>query len=62
MMDFHHEPSEQELLDYVNQIIKYKQLMVIKEKKAEQLEAEKRLDFIRAAELGKELISLRNSL
>ena len=62
MMDYHHEPSEQELLDYVNQIIKYKQLMVIKEKKAEQLEAEKRLDFIRAAELGKELISLRNSL
>ena len=62
MMDFHHEPSEQELLDYVNQISKYKQLMVIKEKKAEQLEAEKRLDFIRAAELGKELISLRNSL
>ncbi|WP_462405580.1 DNA primase [Gracilibacillus sp. Marseille-QA3620] len=62
MMDFHHEPSEQELLDYVNQITKYKQLMVIKEKKAEQLEAEKRQDFIRAAELGKELISLRNSL
>lgn len=62
MMTFHNDPSEQELQDYVHQITKYKKMMVIKQKEAEQLEAERKQDIRRATELGQELIMLRNSL
>lgn len=62
MMTYNHDPSEQELHDYVHQITKYQKLLVIKEKEAELLEATRRQDTNRAVELGIELISLRNSL
>ncbi len=56
------ELNDQELSDCINQVLKYKKLLKIKEKEKEQKEAERHKDFLTAAVIGKEIIQLRKSL
>ncbi|CAH2715429.1 DNA primase [Neobacillus rhizosphaerae] len=62
MMSLNEELSNQELTDYIKQVLNYPKLLMIKEKEAEQKEAERQSDFTKAAAIGIEIIRLRKSL
>ncbi|MGP7819060.1 DNA primase [Niallia sp. 01092] len=62
MMDINDEISDQELLDYLKQLLNYEKLQVIKEKKALQKDAERQQDFGRAAQIGMEVLELEKAL
>jgi len=59
MMSMNEELSTAELNDYVKQVLNYPKLLKIKEMTLEQKEAEKLMDFKKAAEIGMEIIKLR---
>ena len=48
MMPLNDEITDQELTDYIKQVLKYQKMLKIKEKEAEQKEAERQKDFSRA--------------
>jgi DNA primase len=54
--------SEQELLDYINQVLKHQKMLKIKEKETELKDAERHHDFTRAKALLAEIIQLRKTL
>ncbi|WP_080845015.1 DNA primase [Cytobacillus gottheilii] len=56
------ELSEQELSDYIKQVLNYQKMLMIKEKKAEAKEAERQKDYNKAALIGMEIIQLQKSL
>ncbi|WP_066064149.1 DNA primase [Neobacillus soli] len=62
MMSINDELSNQELSDYIKQVLNYQKLLKIKEKEVEQKEAERQSDFSKAAAIGVEIIQLRKSL
>ena len=62
MMAVNEEISDQELTDYIKQVLNYQKLLKIKEKEVEQKEAERQGEFARAAAIGIEIIQLRKSL
>lgn len=62
MMPLNEEISEQELSDYIKQVLNYQKMLKIKEKMAEQKQAERQSDFLRAAAIAAEIISLRKTL
>ncbi|MFP7297601.1 DNA primase [Neobacillus niacini] len=62
MMSINEELSNQELTDYIKQVLNYQKLLKIKEKEVEQKEAERQSDFSKAAVIGNEIIQLRKSL
>jgi DNA primase len=62
MMSINEELSNQELTDYIKQVLNYPKLLMIKEKEAEQKEAERQSDITKAAAIGIEIIRLRKSL
>ncbi|WP_409301732.1 DNA primase [Peribacillus sp. SCS-155] len=62
MMSVNEEVSDKELTDYINQVLKYEKLLKIKEKEAEEKEAERRSDYIKAAQIAMEIIQLRKTL
>jgi len=62
MTDLNENISEHELNDYILQVKNYKFTLLIKEKKEEQLRAEREGDIIKAAQLGQEIIQLRYKL
>ena len=62
MMSINEEISNQELTDYIKQVLNYQKLLKIKEKEVEQKEAERQSDFSKAAAIGNEIIQLRKSL
>ena len=62
MLSINDEISNQELSDYIKQVLKYKKLLKIKEKEEEQKEAERQKEFIKAAAIANEIIQLRKSL
>ncbi|MEH7010094.1 DNA primase [Neobacillus niacini] len=62
MMSVNDELSNQELTDYIKQVLNYQKLLKIKEKEVEQKEAERQSDFKKAAAIGIEIIQLRKSL
>ncbi|MFE8695402.1 DNA primase [Cytobacillus sp. FJAT-53684] len=62
MMLINEELSEQELTDYIKQVFNYQKMLKIKEKKAEEKEAERQGDFIKASMIAMEIIQLRKSL
>lgn len=62
MMDINDELSEQELKDYIKQVLNYQKWLKIKEKELEEKEAERRQDFRKAAIIAMEIIQLRKSL
>lgn len=62
MMSLNEEVSDQELSDYIKQVLNYQKLLKIKEKMAEQKQAERQNDFLRAAAIATEIIQLRKTL
>ncbi|WP_053367170.1 DNA primase [Bacillus sp. FJAT-27245] len=62
MMTLNEELGEQELKDYIHQVLKYQKLLKIKEKRNLQKEADAQKDYRKAMELGKEIIELQKSL
>ena len=62
MMSLNEEISDQELSDYIKQVLNYQKMLKIKEKLAEQKQAERQSDFLRAAAIAAEIIHLRKSL
>ncbi len=62
MMPINDEVSNQELTDYIKQVLNYQKLLKIKEKDVELKEAERQSDFIRAAIIAEEIKVLRKSL
>jgi len=62
MMEVNEEVSDQELTDYLKQLLNYEKMLEINEKKALQKEAERQNDFLKAAEIGMEVMLLVKSL
>ncbi|WP_077214005.1 DNA primase [Bacillus dakarensis] len=62
MMSISEELTEQELSDYIKQVLNHQKMLKIKEKEAEEKEAERQKDFIKAAQIAMEIIQLRKSL
>jgi DNA primase len=62
MMSISDECSEQELIDYVNQVLKHQKMLTIKEKQLAQKEAERQKDYNKAALIAMEIVQLRKSL
>jgi DNA primase len=62
MMQISEELSEKELSDYIKQVLNYQKMLKIKEKEAEEKEAERRNDFQTAAVIAMEILQLRRSL
>ncbi|GHH97030.1 DNA primase [Neobacillus kokaensis] len=62
MQSINDELNNQELSDYIKQVLNYKKLLKIKEKEEEQKEAERLKDFLKAAGIANEIIQLRKSL
>lgn len=62
MMALNEEISDQELSDYIKQVLNYQKMLKIKEKMAEQKQAERQNDFLRAAAIATEIIQLRKTL
>lgn len=62
MMTVNEELGDKELSDYINQVLKYEKMLKIKEKRAQQKEADSQKDYPRAIQLGKEILELQKSL
>lgn len=62
MMPLNEEISDQELSDYIKQVLNYQKMLKIKEKMAEQKQAERQNDILRAAAIATEIIQLRKTL
>jgi DNA primase len=62
MMDINEELSNQELMDYMKQILNYDKIVEIKEKKLKQKEAERQQNYVEAAKIGMEVLLLEKSL
>lgn len=62
MMSINDEISDQEMSDYIKQVLNYQKVLKIKEKELEEKEAERKKDFARAAEIAMEIVQLRKSL
>lgn len=62
MIPIEGEISEQELHDYINQVLKQQKMLKIKEKETELKDAERHHDFQRAKALLAEIIELRKTL
>ena len=62
MMSIGEEISDQELSDYIKQVLNYQKMLKIKEKELEEKEAERQKDYGRAAAIAMEIIQLRKTL
>ncbi|MEK3890698.1 DNA primase [Bacillus sp. FSL K6-3431] len=62
MLSIDHEHTEQELRDYVNHVLKYPKMLMIKEKQLEQKAAERNNDHSTAINIAMEIIEIRKSL
>ncbi|MGE8206215.1 DNA primase [Heyndrickxia sp. NPDC080065] len=62
MMPLNSEVTDQEIEDYVNQVLKHQKMLKIKEKENLQKKAEQQNDLNKAISLAKEIIQLRKSL
>ncbi|MED4800821.1 DNA primase [Bacillus atrophaeus] len=62
MLQINQELSEAELSDYVKKVLNHRKWSMIKEKEQERAEAERQKDFLTAASLAQEIITLNRSL
>jgi DNA primase len=62
MMPINDEISDQEMSDYIKQVLNYQKMLKIKEKELEEKEAERQKDYARAAAIAMEIVQLRKSL
>ncbi|PLR68168.1 DNA primase [Bacillus sp. UMB0893] len=62
MLSVNEDISERELADYIKQVLNHQNWLMIKEKEAEKLEAERQKDFVKAANIAMEVIRLKRDL
>jgi DNA primase len=62
MISLNTEVSEQELSDYIKQVLNHQKMLMIKEKEAEKNEAERNRQFKEAAQIAMEIIQLKQAL
>jgi DNA primase len=62
MLIINEEISQKELADYVKQVLNYPKLLKIKEKEAERRDAERKQEFVKAAQIEMEIIKMRRDL
>ncbi|MFB6465780.1 DNA primase [Cytobacillus sp. Hz8] len=62
MLTINEDLQDQELTDYIRQVLNYPKLLKIKEKEAEGKEAERRKDYSHAAKIAMEIIELRKAI
>ncbi|MRX71294.1 DNA primase [Bacillus lacus] len=62
MMQVQDEISEQELSDYVKQVLNHQNWLKIKEKEAEKNDAERAKDYVKAAQVAMEIVGLKRAL
>lgn len=62
MMSINDELSDQELSDYIKQVLNYQKMLKIRDKQTEQKEAERQKDYLKAATLANEIIQLSKML
>ena len=62
MLEINETASDKELNDYILQVKNYNLDLEIKRKKEEQIKAERNKDFVSSAEIGLEIIKLRNQI
>ncbi len=62
MMAINDHVSEEELSDYVKQVLNYRKMLKIKEKEMEGKEAERRRDYKKAAEIAQQIIEMKKAL
>ncbi|WP_338789055.1 DNA primase [Metabacillus sp. FJAT-53654] len=62
MITLNTEVSEQELSDYIKQVLNHQKMLMIKEKEAEKNEAERNKQFKEAAQIAMEIIQLNQAL
>jgi DNA primase len=62
MMSINDELTDQELTDYIKQVLNYQKLLKIKEKEVELKEVEREKDFSKAAVIANEINHLRKLL
>jgi len=62
MQSINEETTEQEISDYIKQVLNQKKLSMIKEKELEKQEAERQKDYVRAATIAMDIIQMRKVL
>ncbi|MBD1382118.1 DNA primase [Metabacillus arenae] len=62
MLQINEEVTDQEIADYVKQVLNYQKLLMIKEKETEKLEAERQREFVQAAKIAMEIVHLKRAL
>lgn len=62
MMSVNEEVMENELTDYIKQVLNYPKWLMIKDKEKEKKEAEHKQDFVKAAQIGMEIIKMKKAL
>ncbi|MCA1054868.1 DNA primase [Rossellomorea aquimaris] len=62
MMSISDECTEQELMDYVQSVLKHQKMLKIKEKETERKEAQRQNDYRKEAQIAMEILQLRKSL
>jgi len=62
MITLNSEVSEQELSDYIKQVLNHQKMLMIKEKETEKNEAERNKQFKEAAQIAMEIIQLKQAL
>ncbi|WP_246940431.1 DNA primase [Bacillus pinisoli] len=62
MLLINEELSSQELHDYIKQVLNYPKSLKIKEKEAERRDAERRQEFVKAAQIQMEIIQMKKEL
>jgi DNA primase len=62
MISLNPEVSEQELSDYIKQVLNHQKMLMIKDKEAEKKEAERNKQYKEAAQIAMEIIQLKQAL
>ena len=62
MITLNTEVSEQELSDYIKQVLNHQKMLMIKDKEAEKIEAERKKQYKEAAQIAMEIMRLKQSM
>jgi DNA primase len=62
MIQVNPEVSEQELADYIKQVLNHQKMLMIKDKEAEKIEAERKKQYKEAAQIAMEIMQLKQSM
>ncbi|MBM6619269.1 DNA primase [Bacillus suaedaesalsae] len=62
MLNINEDISQQELADYIKQVLNYPKLLKIKEKEQERRDAERKQEFVQAAQIQMEILQMKKEL